>query len=146
MKGSYILVIKLKEDSEIKIGSLGLISFPRGYYCYVGSALGNIINLENRVGRHKKLNREKEGKLHWHIDYFLVNPNALIIQIVMIKNEKRMECEISKKLEKIAKKSIQGFGSSDCKCKSHFHYFDNKENYEPEFGNLPYNPLVISGK
>jgi len=130
MKGTYILIIKLKEDSEIKIGNLGLINFPRGYYCYVGSALGNTINLENRVGRHKKLNREKEGKLHWHIDYFLVNPNALIIQIVMIKNEKRMECEISKMLEKIAKKSIQGFGSSDCKCKSHFHYFDNKENYE----------------
>jgi len=129
MKGSYVLIMKLKEDSNMRIGKLGFIDFPKGYYSYVGSALGDTVNLENRIGRHKKLNREKEGKLQWHIDYFLVNPNTSIIKTVTIKNEKRIECEISKILKNAAKRSIPGFGSSDCDCKSHFHYFDNK-NYE----------------
>jgi len=130
MKGSYILVMKLKKDLKIKIGSLGLIDFPMGYYCYVGSAVGSTVNLENRIGRHKNLNRKKEGRCRWHVDYLLVNPNVSIVQTVIIENEKRMECEISRMLEKSASFSVRGFGCSDCNCKSHFHYFDGKENYE----------------
>jgi len=126
MKGTYVLVTELKENSRIKIGKLGTINFPKGYYCYVGSALGKSINLENRISRHKKLNTNKTGKLKWHIDYFLVNPSASIIDTIMINNDRRMECEISKKLEKVAVKSINNFGSSDCNCKSHFHYFKEK--------------------
>lgn len=130
MKGSYILIIKLKENSKMRIGKLGLIDFPKGYYCYVGSALGKAVNLENRIGRHKKLNKEKSGKLKWHVDYFLVNPNSLIIDTIMIKSNEKLECEISQKLERVASKSINGFGCSDCGCKSHFHYFENRQDCE----------------
>ena len=126
MKGTYVLVTELKEDSSIRIGKLGIINFPKGYYCYVGSALGKAVNLENRIGRYKKLNMKKNGKLKWHIDYFLVNHNASIIDTVTINSDRRMECKISKKLEKISDKSINGFGSSDCNCRSHFHYFKDK--------------------
>jgi len=125
MRGTYILMMKLKDNSKIRIGKLGLIDFPKGYYCYVGSALGKAVNLENRIGRHKKLNKEKSGKLKWHMDYFLVNPNSLIIDTILIKSSHRLECDISRKLERIADKSIEGFGCSDCDCKSHFHYFEN---------------------
>ena len=135
MKGTYILVTELKKNSKIKIGKLGIIDFSKGYYCYVGSALGRSVNLENRIGRHKRLNKEKSGKLHWHIDYFLVNPNVEIIQTDKIKNSKRMECNISKIFEQVAKKSIHGFGCSDCKCKSHFHYFNDKS-YEKVLKNI----------
>ena len=130
MKGSYILVMKLKENSKMRIGKLGVIDFPKGYYCYVGSALGNTVNIENRIKRHKRLDEKKSGKLKWHIDYFLVNPNSSIIDIITIKNDKRMECKISERLDKVADKSIDGFGCSDCDCKSHFHYFENKQDYE----------------
>ena len=125
MKGTYILMMKLKDNSKMRIGKLDLIDFPKGYYCYVGSALGKAVNLENRIGRHKKLNTKKSGKLKWHIDYFLVNPNSSIIDTIVIQNNHRLECSISEKLERIAKKSINGFGCSDCNCKSHFHYFEN---------------------
>ena len=125
MKGSYILVMKLMNNSKMRIGKLGLINFPEGYYYYVGSALGKTVNLENRLGRHKKLNTEKLGKLKWHIDYFLVNPNSSIIDTIVIKSSHRLECDISEKLERLANKSINGFGCSDCDCKSHFHYFEN---------------------
>jgi len=42
MKGSYILLIKLDEDKDIQIGKLGNISFKKGYYAYVGSALNGL--------------------------------------------------------------------------------------------------------
>jgi len=126
MKGSYILTTELNKSSRIKIGKLGEVDFPKGYYCYVGSALGRSVNLENRIGRHKRLNNEKTGKLHWHIDYFLVNPSVRIVRVDKIKSEKRMECKISKMFEQLAEDSVHGFGCSDCSCKSHFYYFENK--------------------
>ena len=125
MRGSYILMMKIDDDSRIRIGKLGLIDFSKGYYCYIGSALGKSINLENRIERHKKLGKEKSGKVKWHIDYFLVNPNTSIFNVVTIQSKEKMECDISRKIEKIADKSIEGFGCSDCDCKSHFHYFEN---------------------
>jgi len=130
MKGTYILMMKLKDNSKMRIGKLGMIDFPKGYYCYVGSALGKAVNLENRIGRHKKLNKEKSGKLKWHVDYFLVNPNSSIIDTIVIKSNDRLECDISENLEGVANKSMNGFGCSDCNCKSHFHYFENRQDCE----------------
>ena len=130
MKGGYILVMKLKENSKMRIGKLGVIDFPKGYYYYVGSALGNTVNIENRIKRHKRLDEEKSGKLKWHIDYFLVNLNSSIIDTIVIKSNHRLECDISEKLERVASKSINGFGCSDCDCKSHFHYFENRQDCE----------------
>jgi Uri superfamily endonuclease len=127
MKGSYILLIKLKKNSKIRIGKLGIIDFFRGYYCYVGSALGKTINLERRVARHKRLNEEKSGRLKWHVDYFLVNPNASIVKTIVIDTDERVECRISRMLERFASTSIPNFGSSDCDCKGHLHYFKTKK-------------------
>jgi len=127
MKGTYVLIIKLTKNSTIKIGKLGNIQFSKGYYCYVGSAFGKRTSLENRIRRHKKLNNKKEDKLKWHIDYFLVNPNAFIEKAVAF-NEKKIEFKISRRLLKHAEMAINGFGCSDCKCKSHFYYFGEKVN------------------
>ena len=136
MRGSYILVIKLKDNSKIRIGKLGIIDFPKGYYCYVGSALGKAVNLENRIGRHKKLSKQKSGNLKWHVDYFLVDSNSSIIDTIMIKSNERLECDISEKLERVANNSINGFGCSDCDCKSHFHYFENRQDFERTLGGV----------
>jgi Uri superfamily endonuclease len=139
--------MKLKKNLSIDVGRLGKLKFPKGYYCYVGSALGESVNLENRVKRHKKLNKEKHGNLHWHIDYFLVNTNVDIVGIDTIVMDQRLECKISEKLGKFSIGSIPKFGSSDCNCKSHFHYFKDElklkkalkvlddENSNPSFGN-----------
>lgn len=126
MKGAYILVSYLKNDSNIRIGEFGTIDFKKGYYCYVGSANGKSVNIESRTYRHKRLVSEKTGKLWWHIDYFLVNPDVSLLNI--IKFENREECKISKFLEISADRTIHGFGSSDCKsgCVGHLHYFKGK--------------------
>ena len=63
-KGSYVLVIEVKDDGEMKVGKLGVIRFNRGYYAYVGSAMNGI---DARVGRHMRQDKKK----HWHIDYLL---------------------------------------------------------------------------
>jgi len=112
MKGSYILVIKLKQKKEIQIGKLGKIRFKIGFYIYVGSALNG---LDHRINRHLK----KTKKMHWHIDYFL--DFADIIDILYIESETKVECNIASILNKKLV-IIPYFGSSDCRCKSHLFY------------------------
>ena len=39
-RGVYTLIIRVEEDIRLKIGGLGIRSFPRGFYTYTGSAMG----------------------------------------------------------------------------------------------------------
>ncbi len=112
MKGCYLLLIELKNDIKISIGKLGDIKFKKGYYTYIGSALNG---LEQRINRHLKTNK----KTHWHIDYLL--KHTKIINIYYKENIIREECTTAEKL-KSHLVLIQGFGCSDCNCKSHLFY------------------------
>jgi len=112
MKGSYILVIKLKKDKTIKIGKLGKIHFKKGFYVYTGSALNGI---EKRINRHLR----KDKKIHWHIDYLLRHGD--IIDIFYNESNIKEECNYAKKFEEKLL-PILNFGCSDCKCKSHLLY------------------------
>lgn len=114
-KGVYCLIINLPKDKTIKIGKLGNILFKKGYYCYVGSALNN---LEKRILRHKSKNK----KIRWHIDYFL--KYGKIIGTIEIKTTKKIECKLSKKVNKLSDTHILKFGCSDCRCNSHLYYFN----------------------
>ncbi len=115
MKGIYCLFIHLQKDTHIKIGSLGRLFFPQGFYIYVGSALNN---LEKRIQRHRK----KDKKMHWHIDYFL--QHATITNILTIETGDKLECSIAHLLSLIPSvQEIPNFGSSDCQCPSHLFYF-----------------------
>ncbi len=114
MKGSYCLLIKCKKSQYIKIGKLGTLNFKEGFYLYVGSALGGI---ENRVSRHLGKRRKK----FWHIDYFLSNSYVDIDCIYCLNSNRKIECDVAKKMGIIAA-PIKGFGSSDCKCESHLFF------------------------
>ena len=121
MKGTYCLIISLKKSDEFKIGSLYSkpVKFKKGYYVYIGSAMNSIIP---RLKRH--LSDEK--KMHWHIDYFLKNENSDIREILFTDSEKRIECELARRIAKDGLK-IEGFGCSDCGCNSHLIYFNRKK-------------------
>ncbi|MCM8798399.1 MAG: DNA/RNA nuclease SfsA, partial [Candidatus Omnitrophica bacterium] len=58
--GSYLLILELRKNTKIEVGSLGIVSFPKGFYIYVGKAEKNLLK---RVSRHKR----KLKKKHWHI-------------------------------------------------------------------------------
>ena len=116
MKGAYVLIIYLNKDMRINIGKK-IIPFQKGFYCYIGSALNN---LEKRIARHKS----KKKKKHWHIDYFL--EYGKIVDVIMIKSSRKIECKVSKKVGKKADSFVKGFGCSDCSCSSHLYYFVKK--------------------
>lgn len=122
LKGTYCILIDLKDDSRITIGKLGEIDFPKGYYVYVGSALNS---LEGRIKRHLSSHK----KLHWHIDYFLATANTEVVDVVYVISDYKWECYLA---WEIAKNStgISNFGCSDCKCDSHLFYFKNLNDLE----------------
>ncbi len=134
MEGSYLLVIKVKNQTTIKIGAKGLISFKRGIYIYVGSAMGNgSTSLVNRVTRH--LRRGKSKSLHWHIDYLLESEVSTIIRLYLLPCKEKSECGIASMLEKAAEGYVNGFGCSDCNCQSHLFYYASKRDLKAFFEN-----------
>jgi Uri superfamily endonuclease len=116
MKGSYILLAELPKEQKISIGKLGIITFPKGFYAYVGSAMKGF---ESRIGRHLR----KDKKPHWHIDFLL--KKARIREIILCETEEKVECILAQALAEEFR-AIPGFGSSDCKCESHL-YFEKRE-------------------
>ena len=111
LKGVYILIIQIDEDTEVNVGALGRLTFKKGLYAYIGSAQNN---LEQRVKRHLG----KEKRRFWHIDYLLDNDAAKIVEAFHRQAEKTEECAIAGVIGERGE-SIDGFGSSDCSCKSH---------------------------
>lgn len=116
-RGSYILILFLKENQKIDIGKKLDLSFKKGYYIYVGSAKKN---LSLRISRHKRLRK----RLFWHIDY--LRERADYITTLPIRSKDNLECLIANDIKRISDMVIPGFGSSDCDCDSHL--FAMKEN------------------
>ncbi len=111
-----MLLIQLTEEQTITTGRLKATYFPRGYYAYVGSAMGGF---KSRLNHHLKSNK----KLHWHIDYLL--EKASIIDMILCETNDRVECTIAQALTGQFD-SIPSFGSSDCKCRSHLFFATDK--------------------
>ena len=114
-RGSYIVILRLKEDRRLAIGGLGKIKFRKGYYCYVGSAKSN---LTKRLERHRRLRKN----LFWHIDYLRAETD--MHALIPIRASEDLECEIAAALAQRAGWTVPGFGSSDCRCASHLSGMD----------------------
>ena len=115
MKGTYCIVISLEKQASIRVGKLGLLEFRPGFYAYVGSALGG---LEARIQRHLSAGKKKR---FWHIDYLL--EHGAVAGTRSIISPERLECDMAGEMDRIAETPINGFGSSDCSCRSHLYYF-----------------------
>ncbi len=112
MKGSYVLLLMLKEPKRVKVGKLGFVDFKAGWYAYVGSGMNSLIG---RVARHFKRNK----KLRWHIDYLTTVADDVVV--FLLPNGK--ECELAKLFNGF--ECVEGFGCSDCSCRSHLFYLGN---------------------
>jgi Uri superfamily endonuclease len=111
MKGIYVLLISVSEDTEVNVGALGIQNFQKGKYVYVGSAQNN---LEKRVERHFKAVKS----LFWHVDYLLASPAARIVSGFYKEAGRQDECMLAKRLAENMT-PMKGFGSSDCSCAAH---------------------------
>ncbi len=135
IKGCYYLVLEILEPISVKAGALDEIKFEAGIYVYTGSAKNN---LEKRVQRHCRSDKPKR----WHIDYLTTNANVKVIQAWYTQDSKVKECEMAERIGQFGK-AIQGFGCSDCKCRSHLITLNEHKN--PDFkGRLNMTKLMIN--
>jgi len=110
-RGSYVLIVILDYDKKIEVGALGMLHFPKGMYCYVGSARGG---LDQRLARHFA----REKPLKWHIDYLTTYADAVDAYISY--PDMIDECDLAfYALKAGLVVSHKGFGCSDCHCWTH---------------------------
>lgn len=110
--GSYILLVELKEESNIESKSKKW-NLEKGLYLYVGSAMNS---LSGRLKHHLS----KKDKPHWHIDYLLNTDQSDILFAFLIPGKVKIEENLSKFVSKYGK-SVKGFGASDCKIESNLY-------------------------
>ena len=112
--GIYYIVLWNDKDRVIECGSLGNLEFKKGYYVYSGSGKTNLFK---RIEHHRK---KKKKKLR-HMDY--ITAEMKIKADIPIITDDYRECDLAEILDKNSVEPVKNFGSTDCKCFSHLHYF-----------------------
>ena len=116
--GTYALVLSCRTNARIQVGRLGTMRLQRGYYVYLGSALG-AGGLRARIAHHQK----RSTRPHWHIDYLRAHTQIQCIWFSY--GERRREHQWARAMLTMrgAKVALLGFGASDCDCRSHIYFF-----------------------
>ena len=120
MGGTYTLLVRLTAPAATEVGGLGTHRFEPGWYGYTGSALG--AGGFARVDRHEEIATGVRDTRHWHIDYLLGHPDAALAADV--RTESDIECAVASALPT---GPVEGFGASDCDCRSHLAYAPDGE-------------------
>jgi endonuclease-3 len=124
MKGTYTLLVELRESATVEFGAAGARDLPAGWYADTGSAFGP--GGFSRVERHRELARGERAARHWHVDYLLGHPASRVADAVTTP-EADVECAVSSVLDAEA---IAGLGASDCDCESHLRFSPDREALE----------------
>ena len=116
--GTYALILSCTSNARIQIGRLGTMKLQRGYYIYLGSALGPG-GLRARISHHQKLSTRP----HWHIDY--LRAQTRLRSVWLRYDGRRHEHEWARAMQKLTDATIPlpRFGASDCGCQSHLYFF-----------------------
>jgi Uri superfamily endonuclease len=114
----YVVLAYVPRRTTLRIGSLGAVTFARGWYAYVGSAARA---REARVARH--LAREKP--LRWHADYLFT---AVPARCAWLVDGASGECALAGALADLpgAKRLPRRFGAGDCRCAGHLVRFERR--------------------
>ena len=107
-KGTYVLIVSVRQMKRLEIGRLGTFDVVPGFYAYVGSAFG-AGGLRARIGHHLG----STAAPHWHIDYLL--GIAEPIEVWFSTASQKLERHWAGLLEKASnfRTPIARFGSSD---------------------------------
>ncbi|MBT4286723.1 MAG: GIY-YIG nuclease family protein [Deltaproteobacteria bacterium] len=119
--GSYVLLLNCAVNEPVLIGKHKTLDLIPGYYTYCGSAFGSG-GIVARVQRHLKLKKKK----HWHIDY--LRDKCTIEEIWVSYFKENLEHLWAQDFLHHKKSTIplNKFGSTDCKCRTHFFHFTSK--------------------
>jgi len=119
--GTYALILSCASNARIQIGRLGTMQLQRGYYVYLGSALGPG-GLRARIAHHQELSTRP----HWHIDY--LRAHTRLHSVWLRYDGRRHEHEWAREMQKVkgAMIPLLRFGASDCSCPSHLYFFKDR--------------------
>jgi len=122
--GTYALILFCPKGKLVQIGKLGRLQLRRGFYVYVGSALGPG-GVRARIAHHRALS----PRPHWHIDY--LRPHTRLDRIWYSHRRVCREHRWARIISGMrgATIPIAGFGSSDCKCKAHLFFFTRRPSF-----------------
>lgn len=127
-RGTYALLLRLDAPETVIVGALGALTFPAGWYLYLGSAQGPG-GLAARLARHR---RRGNKRFHWHIDY--LRAVAALVEVWTSVGE-RQECDWATAAAALPGAHVVAprFGASDCRCPTHLlHYVRRPEASELE--------------
>lgn len=114
--GIYVLVVRLRRASRVRVGRKGVRPFGPGWYCYVGSAQRA---LEARLDRHGRSRKRR----HWHIDG--LTGVGEVVGAWVVEAPKSAECALAGELARRGEVEA-GFGASDCGCEGHLMRFGSR--------------------
>jgi len=136
VKGVYVLVIFVNRSLNVRVCARKEFSLEAGFYAYVGSAQNC---LERRLIRHFR----KTGKRRfWHIDHLLAMDCVSVIKAFYKEAEKAEECRTAHSLSALGF-PVEGFGCSDCKCRSHLFRFSSLSLLEDTCLKLGFKSFVL---
>lgn len=146
--GAYVLVLRLSGGGRrIRVGSLGLLEFAPGCYCYVGSARAG---LRARLARHLRVGGKRK---RWHVDY--LRPRTAAAGVFVWDGTEADEAALSNAVGELADRSVAAFGAGDSPCGSHLHYFARdptdalrrlQPQVHPKNGDGPVGPSPVSAR
>ena len=122
--GTYALILFCARAEQVQVGKLGLLELRRGFYVYVGSALGPG-GVPARIAHHRKVSQRP----HWHIDY--LRAHTRLERIWYSHDRIRREHRWARIISELrgATVPIVGFGSSDCRCATHLFFFRRQPSF-----------------
>ena len=125
-KGTYLLLMHVRQMKRMKIGRLGSFDIRSGFYAYVGSAFG-AGGLRARLVHHTGA----VAAPHWHIDYLMGLATPLEVWYAV--SDRKLERDWAELLQLDPRFScpIARFGSSDYHRSRTSHLFFTKR--QPSF-------------
>jgi len=122
--GAYALILFSSKEGLVQIGKLGPLKLRRGFFVYVGSALGPG-GVRARLEHHRAVS----PRPHWHIDY--LRPHTRLDRIWCSYGRVCREHRWARVISRLRGASVPlaGFGSSDCRCKTHLFFFTRRPSF-----------------
>ena len=121
--GTYIVILRCDAGQTIRIGARGPLELKRGWYLYVGSALGPG-GLRSRLGRHLS----GTGRPRWHIDYVRRATDPCTAWLCVGNEHAEHHWANALASTPGIVPVVPGLGASDCSCATHVFYTQARPN------------------